>query len=350
MNYNLSDFIDTFLNDFSEKIADDISVKLLILKFLDRHMTTEKIKTEISKQYPEYLLRIKELSFSKKVRRIKKKYTQIYDIPELISINHLTKMILEKYPRPGIIGLPFESWNAENIYNFIRFYFKFPDDQRIADLNIDTIHKYICAIHPKRLSIKETDDYYYITIIRKPYINIPTSNQGNKRYNYLYYGAVFLINNNYLERIDEKIISVSEAFNDVHAFHPFISELLKRIPNSSKGKPIIFIRKNKAYKNCIFRKQENFHEYFRFNWCPFENYAGLSNILKKNEFHIKPSGVDNLKKIFSHLELIEKEYEKINKKPILDFFEFNKEKEYYIHEIHTIQKSSPIFHLNTIKF
>lgn len=98
MNYNLSDFIDTFLNDFSGKIADDISVKLLILKFLDRNMTTEKIKTEISRQYPEYLLSIKELSFSKKVRRIKKKYTKIYDIPELISINHLIKIILEKHP------------------------------------------------------------------------------------------------------------------------------------------------------------------------------------------------------------------------------------------------------------
>lgn len=335
MNNDLSNFIDTFLEDFYEAIPTDIKIKLLILKFLDNKVTSEEIEAKIKEKFPTY--QIKKLSFQKKVRRIKRQnYTQIYHIPELISTKPLVNIIMEQYPNPEIIGLPFKKWGGENMYHFIRLYFKFPDDTRIIDLNIDTLRKYICNIKPKKSSIKKNGDYYYISIIRKPYSNIPIQNQGNKRYNYLYYGTIFLIDNNDFEIVKEKAISVSEGANFVHAFGPFISELLKDIACVGEGKPIVFICKNEIYENCIFRKQENFHEIFRFNWCQFKDLKDLYNILKKNTFQINPSRIDNLKKAFDGIKAMEDKCDNISTDPIIDFFEFDEERNYYIDEIQTI--------------
>lgn len=337
MGNDLSSFIDVFLEDFSGKIDEDIFIKLQILKLLDSNKPTNEIVAEIKKQFPKY--QIKNSSLAKKIRRIKK-YTQIYYIPELISIKRLTEIIMKKYPIPGIIGLPFEFWEEVNMYNFIRFYFKFPNETKIADLNINTLYKYIYKKKTGNLSIKENGDYYYISIIRKPYSNIPMHHQGNKRYNHLYFGAIFLIDNNDFEKVKGKAISVSEGENFIHACDPFISELLKDIACVGEGKPIVFICKNEVYENCIFRKQENFHEFFRFNWCQFKDLKDLYNILKKNTFQINPSRIDNLKKAFDGIKAMEDKCDNISTDPIIDFFEFDEEKNYYIDEIQAIIETS----------
>ena len=84
----------------------------------------------------------------------------------------------------------------------------------------------------------------------------------------------------------------------------------------------------------------SFHEFFRFNWCQFKDLKDLYNILKKNTFQINPSRIDNLKKAFDGIKAMEDKCDNISTDPIIDFFEFDEEKNYYIDEIQAIIETS----------
>lgn len=334
MDNTLTNFIENFFRDFEGEITENVYTKLLILKLIQENKKAEEIQSEIKVAMRK---KIKLDSIKRNISRYKKSCTKIQELPSFIQIKNIVKIINKKYPNPLLIGLHFDCWNDIYMYDFICYNFKLSNPDQIK---IDTIRRYLDTLKRSNICLEETDTFYYITIISKRYHCIPFHHQGNKQYDYLYYGAIFYIYDDGFTKDGETTVSItSYANNEVHSFKPFISALLKKIPNNPLKKPIIFIRKSDEYKNSIFRKQEDFHEYFRFNWCVFKNLRELNEILDTKTFKIKPSDVNNLKQILNQFEELEKECSNIDI-PFQNLDSFIEEKKGYLKEINSIFKEN----------
>lgn len=348
MSQNLTIFLDKFFEDFSNAIEADVRIKLMISKYLQEGYKNREI---IEKLREEKLIDNSDKldSIKKIVSRIKKeKYTYIHQLPALIKTKVLVKMIIDKFPEPSHIGFPFEYWDAERMIDFIFYYFEFPGSyESDAKLKYDTIQKYINSFHHTTSSkIKEIDTMYYITFIKKKYINIPYDHLGNKQYTHLYYGAIFSIKDDTFIKEKEIYTSVVENSNYINSFKPFISVLLKDLQIDSALKPVIFIRNFDTYEEVIFRKNEDFHVYFKFHWYRSENLGEISALLKKGilklDSTIKITPLNTLNQlqdkenVCSKITLTKDDASYIQNGKKIYMESFDEEKKFYLDKIHEI--------------
>ena len=160
-----SNFIQSFIDEYENLIDIKTLIKLQVLESYIMCKPPKKIKEKLQSMcddnnYPEYTKEQISPYLSpdnKKITRLWKASTKQQQLPYLIGIGNLVNMVVEKYPFPSLIGIPFDIWNEKRILKYIRLRFEIPrKKERDNDVKL-----------PKQSTIKKNELYIkrYFTIL-----------------------------------------------------------------------------------------------------------------------------------------------------------------------------------------
>ena len=131
-----SNFIQSFIDEYENLIDIKTLIKLQVLESYIMCKPPKKIKEKLQSMcddnnYPEYTKEQISPYLSpdnKKITRLWKASTKQQQLPYLIGIGNLVNMVVEKYPFPSLIGIPFDIWNEKRILKYIRLRFEIKNE------------------------------------------------------------------------------------------------------------------------------------------------------------------------------------------------------------------------------
>lgn len=303
-----SNFIQSFIDEYENLIDIKTLIKLQVLESYIMCKPPKKIKEKLQSMcddnnYPEYTKEQISPYLSpdnKKITRLWKASTKQQQLPYLIGIGNLVNMVVEKYPFPSLIGIPFDIWNEKRILKYIRLRFEIPrKKERDNDVklpkqstikNLQTKTNYTLSdILQYYLKNSKKYDFYYLHMNNQTY---KLSKEDRKKVKSRRYNATFFSNLFYLGKYEttgcENIIYTSYN-NKIHYItvdyiFNYFYDLTKpgsRFCHSSEREPVFIIHRTKKINNLLIKYSNNLEYIVPYHFLLFDDFESFYTSLER---------------------------------------------------------------------